>query len=222
MNIDKVYEEIRRNDPQYTPLGYTFSPEKMDYWIKTVFGAVAFPGKNPGFIAVAGMSKRPEIAGKHVIYLLDEYESYDMRRLIRQVGVLNQKYKPYRWVGDSRNTAVDRFRREMNEENSTKVSFHSSTLFDIEFPYEYILPTIRYMINQDSRLLHLKESLSLGYMASIKPDEIRDMPWGEYPAIEAVGMVAIELRDHGNAEEQDRAMKRKIRECQEMYCMRWS
>ena len=78
------------------------------------------------------------------------------------------------------------------------------------------------MHSQASRLLYFKESQVLGYLASIKADEIRDLPWGQYPAIEAVGMVAIELRDHGLDEEKRQADLREIRELERTHIMRWS
>ena len=54
--------------------------------------------------------------GNHDVYLLDEFESFDMRQLVRQCGVLDFKYAPDRWVGDYHNDAASLFIDEMNAE----------------------------------------------------------------------------------------------------------
>jgi len=47
------------------------------------FGGVSWPDKNQGFAIIGGMEQN-WYRGCSGIYLLDEYESFDMRELIRQ------------------------------------------------------------------------------------------------------------------------------------------
>ena len=216
MDTTEIYDDPRKNDPRLTPLGHVLTSETVETKIKTIFGAVSWPGKNPGFAVVLGVSRRPRLDGRDV-FLLDEYESDDMRVLVHQCGVLNQKYKPYRWIGDPRNDSADRFRREMNEQNRTDLSFQTSTIFDIELPYQYLLPKLKHLLDAKAKTLFLKDSKVLDYMGSINADEIPETPWGTYPAIEAVALGVIELTENWDAEEKKHEKLRRIREMQEKY-----
>ncbi len=106
-----------------------------------IYGAVAFPGKRPGFAVVVGMIKEEHFES-HDIYLIDEFESVDMRELIRQCGVLDYKYKPEEWIGNRLNDAADRFINEMNEDfKSSRRTFSLSLtpILDMNKPLDLCL-----------------------------------------------------------------------------------
>ena len=100
-------EEI---DLRTTELGHAFSYAELQGRCRALWGSVSFPGKRPGFAVVIGMDHKPHF-DSHDIFLIDEFESFDMRQLIRQCGALDVKYgislsrsyhpdSPGRWVGD--------------------------------------------------------------------------------------------------------------------------
>lgn len=168
---------------------------------KQIYGGVGIPGKQPGFAVVVGMSHERHF-DNHDIYLLDEFESADMRELIKQCGVLDYKYKPAIWVGDSKNNAADRFIKEMNKDfESSRRSFGLSLtqILDMEQPYSYILPKLKWLLDEDRRQLFLKESKVADYLATIEPPKIPEMEFGDFPAIEALAFAVIEMRRRGGA-----------------------
>ncbi|MBL7190031.1 MAG: hypothetical protein ISS70_27200 [Phycisphaerae bacterium] len=82
---------------------------------KAIWGGVAWPGKRPGCAVVIGMDRKMHL-GSHDVYLLDEFESFDTRKLVRQCGVRDLKYSPDRWIGEWNNDAASRFIQDMNAE----------------------------------------------------------------------------------------------------------
>ena len=77
--------------PKETKLGHTFDYSELRNQCKMVYGSVALPGKRPGFVVIIGMDKKKRL-NSHDIYLLDEYENADLRKLIRQCVALDTKY----------------------------------------------------------------------------------------------------------------------------------
>jgi len=130
------------------------------------------------------------------VYLLDEFESADTRALVRQLGVLEFRYGPLKWLGNYDNRAAAGFLRELNAERSNQgITLHWSPLRDMEVPYAYALPNLKKLLGASQRQLFLKNSRVTDYLSNVKPDEVPLMKWGDYPAIEALAMAVMALRD---------------------------
>ena len=174
-------------------LGYNFTREELCQQCKAIYGAVAWPGKRPGFAVVIGMGHDKKM------YLLEEYESESVLDLVRKCGALNFKYRPADWYGDRKNTAADRFMEEMNEETKDRDQFSLSwsPMLDKEGNLcQYMLDKLRGVyLKTDEKRLFLKESRVINYISGIEPSQISAMEPGEYPAIEAVAIAAIELQN---------------------------
>ena len=208
-------------DIKTLPLGQAFTSRELLNEFKTVWGAVAWPGKRPGFVVVIGMGRERHF-DSYNIYLLDEYESFDVHQLVRQCGVLDLRYgigmrrsydsDPFgRWVGDYRNDAASRFIQEMNAEYeqtrdikmpSRNFTLGSTVMLEMERFYSYIIPQIKELLDPDRRQLFLKASKIRDYLGEIKPDEMEDLRFGDFPAIEAVAFAVIEMREHIRRKEQ--------------------
>jgi len=192
--------------PETSPIGYAWGSCRLSHWCRAVYGGVAWPGKGPGFVVVLGMAHGQRF-GSHDVWLLDEAESADTRELVRRIGVFHDRYEPKAWIGDTHDSAGDRFFRELNEERARpprnvppdlapdrRIYLTRPSLFDAESPYSYFLPELRRLLDKERRQLYLKNSAVLGYLGDIKPDEMPFMSWGDSPAVEAVALTAIELR----------------------------
>ena len=141
------------------------------------------------------------------IYLLDEFESFDIRELVRQCGVMNFKYSPDQWIGDQKNAASSQFIEEMNRESIQKhehelsfavpkrqFSLCLTPMLEMKNLYSYILPQIKELLKHSQ--LFLKESKVVNYLRSIQESEISELEKGEYPAIEALAFAVLELRSY--------------------------
>lgn len=192
-------------------LGQDFSQEELKLKFQAIYGGVAWPGKLPGYAVVAAMGRVKHL-DNYDIYLLGESESEDTRELIKQCGVLDYKYQPSRWIGDSLNDAADRFVQEMNSERDPEDSdyhrrrrqFHicATPILDMQPLYPYIFPEIKRLLEEKCRRLSLKGSKIPNYLA-IKPNEIAALELGDYPAIEALAFAVLELRQYGAVSDLD-------------------
>ena len=160
-----------------------------------IYGGVAWPGKRPGFIVIVGM-----VFDKHFdnrdVYLLDEFESKDVRELVRQCGILDLKYQPRKWVGNNLNNAADRFIQEMNSEHEDRRNFyvHLTPIVEMDGPFSYILPRLKEFLNKDRKQLFLRNSMTSNYLGSIQEEEIHALEIGDFPAIEALASAVDEIR----------------------------
>lgn len=179
-------------------LGYNFTPVELLH-CKAIYGAVAWPGKRPGFAVVIGMTPNNEM------YLLDEYESGDIGELVKRCGTLNFEFyfnsnsKTRRWFGDYEHAAARKFIQEMNRktENRDPFSLYGLSILNMKENglYEYILPKLKgEFLKADKKRLFLKNSKVRDYLSSIGDPQESTMKLGEYPAIEAVAIAAIELQ----------------------------
>jgi hypothetical protein len=193
-----------------------------------IYGGVAWPGKRPGFALVVGMDRKRHF-DSHDIYLLDEYESFDIRKLVRQCVALDRKYfisytgysrtdSPGRWIGQSKNDAAYRLLQEVNDEFSRDsrddiddltyyFSIDPTPLYEMENLYPYILAEIKELLDPERRQLFLKESKVANYLSGINPEEVVDMQLGDYPAVEALGIVVAEMRSDDIAAQQSMRLR---------------
>lgn len=200
-------------------LGREYTDKELKSCYRQVFGGVVWPGKNPGFAVVVGMGHEKHF-DNYDIYLLDEFESVDIRVIVRQCGVLNFRYQPTMWIGDRKNDAADRFIREMDretqeKENQQKPWYRSSPqrrrqfyvtptpILDMAHPYPYIFSELKSLLDEDRRQLHLKDSMVANYLSGIEPSEICTFEFGEFPAIEALAFAATEMRQRANWSENE-------------------
>ena len=180
------------NDIREAKLGEEFESHDLDRCCRVVYGGVAWSGKRPGFAVVLAMSKRkdPE-TGSHEICLLDEFESHDMRRLIRQCGLLNSKYEPKRWPSDTTNDSAEELMAEMRGDVGFDIS--ETDLTEMKPIYPYILTNLKELLDQKNRCLFLKNSKILNYMNDIEGGDVSGLVLGDYPAIEALAYAVIEM-----------------------------
>jgi len=189
-------------DLRTTELGRIFTYAELLNYCRAVWGGVAWPGKRPGFAVVVAMDYKSHF-DSHDIFLLDELESWDQRKLIRQCGALDLKYgislhgeygagSSGRWVGDFKNDAA-RMNAESNRKGPKQFSLSPTLMFEMQSLYAYILPQIKELLNPERRMLFLKGSKILNYLSEIEESEIADLERGAYPAIEALAFAVIEL-----------------------------
>jgi hypothetical protein len=203
-------------DIKTAPIGHTFSYRELRNQCSAVWGAVAWPGRRPGFAVVVGLDHKLHLDNRDV-FLLEEFESCDVRRLVRQCGALDLKYHislhrsysldaPDRWIGDYKHDAASRFIQERNEElqrvhgrndQGRQFSLDSTSMLDMEKGlYSYILPQIKELMHPERRRLFLKDSKVANYLGEIEESEITELERGSYPAIEALAFAVIEMLDH--------------------------
>jgi hypothetical protein len=186
-------------------LGHPFTHSDLKSQCRAICGGVAWPGQRPGFAVVLGMGNDKHF-DSYDIYLLDEFQSTDMRELVRQCGALDLKYEPDMWIGDNRNDAADRFILEANIErgrpddsqiNVRCLSICSTEILEMTFPYQYILPELKHVLDSERRQLFLKSSKTVDFLADIQSQEISALEIGGFPAIEALAFAAFEIRRYG-------------------------
>lgn len=192
-----------------TELGHQWSKADLKRHFRALYGGVAWPGQRPGFVVVVGLANEKHF-DSYDVYLLDECESVDTRELVRQMGVLDYRYEPARWVGDPYNDAADRFLRELNEERQAATDSATgfpagrrmprylcpipSPVLDMKRPYSYILAELKWLLDADRRQLFLKTSRVKDYLTTIEPDEVPALEFGAYPAIEALALAGMAIR----------------------------
>ena len=200
-------------DLRTTELGRTFTYAELQTHFRAVWGGVSFPGKQAGFAVVIGMDYKPHF-DSHDIFLLDECESFDMRKLVRQCGILDLKYgislsRSYRpgesgrWVGDFKNDAAAKFIDEINAEQRRDgsaqgrepFSLTPSLMLEMENLYGYVLPQLKDLLTAERRQLFLKGSKIVGYLSEIEDAQISELAIGSFSSIEALAFSVIELRD---------------------------
>jgi hypothetical protein len=194
-------------------LGHAYTRRELLNYFRAVWGGVSFPAKRPGFAVVVGMGYEPHF-DSHDVFLLDEYESWDLRQLIRQCGALEVKYgislsRVYRpdlsgrWIGDYKNAAASRFIDEINAEQKRDgsvegrepLSLTRTALLEMENLYSFILPQLKDLLTAERRQLYLKGCKILSYLSEIEDAAICELELGDYPAIEALAFAVLELRD---------------------------
>jgi hypothetical protein len=195
------------NDIRTTPLNFPHTEIELVNQCKAIYGGVSWPTKRPGFAVIVAMLFDKHY-DNHDMYLLAEYESFDTRKIVRQCGAMDKQYKPLMWIGDDKNSAADKFINEMMKDVKsypgvkTRSFFVCSTLmFEIVQLYSYILPKLKELLELEHRVLFLKESNIVNYLASIEQEEIESLKLGDYPAIEALAFAVIEMREHSPVEE---------------------
>jgi hypothetical protein len=171
-----------------------------------IAGGVSYPGKRPGFAAIAGL--RTIDRGEHCeVYVLDEFESVDLRKLLHWCHATGSRYniardpdQRFRWAGDSQHATAGRIVGEINDENLGQsrrdaLSICGSSLFDsgVAF-YAYVPPILKERREQTHPSLFTRGSTVENYLNSVQSDHPVDRRLGDYPAVEALAFVDTLLR----------------------------
>jgi hypothetical protein len=116
---------------------------------------------------------------------------------------MDTRYKPAMWIGDNKNSAAERFIREMDEEMQSpstpavRRSFYISPTMMLEMNqlYAYMLPHLSEQLEPERKMLFLKDSKVLDYLANIEKEHVAELQLGDFPAIEALAFAVITMRN---------------------------
>lgn len=181
-----------------------------------VYGAIAFPGKNPGYAVIIGSCRREKFEQAE-FYLIAETENRNSMGLIQECSALDLKYTPELWYGDPDDSAGKAFVFELNEElkrkyqtsriasmrllqcNTGIIEITKTAIIEIDEPYQYILPILKRLLSKEKqrRLFIPPSSKILKYLSAgeIPRDEvIAALKLGDYPAVEALAFAVIEMQ----------------------------
>jgi len=190
---------------------------------QAVWGGIAWPCEDrAGYIVVVGACKERHPGG-YELCVLDDFESFDVRELVRQCVAMNLKYwvswrridqsgdPEGRWLADETHDAARDFLAEANAEFRRESRLHRSlnkpreirlrhtALLEKEHLYDFLLPQIKLWLQPDRMLLYLKDSkvaLHLQGFDAIDASDISGLKIGYCPAIEALGYVTVELQNY--------------------------
>jgi len=191
-------------DIKTTPLNHAHTDVELRNQSKVICGGVSWPAKRPGFAVIVALLYEKHF-DTHDIYLFAKYESFNMRKLARRCGAMDARYKPAMWIGDNRNNAADSFIRELADELQAPATpaaarrplcLCPTMMLEMNQLYAYILPHLRNQLEPGRKLVFLKTSKVLDYLADIEEKEIEDLQLGDFPAIEALAFAVIEMRNH--------------------------
>ena len=202
-------------DIKTAALGHTYSVEELADNFQMIYGGVAWPTERPGCAVVLGMGREKRFKN-YPIYLLEEFESMDLRKLVWECGAFHFQYRPSQWIGSQPNESAHRFIQEMNEEFETRLEqsnedgqdfYPSSTpITEKDSPYPYMLGSLKRLLDESRRMLFLKDSRVLDYLGGIEPTEVATLELGSYPGIEALAGAVLWLRRYG--EEVDKPVRK--------------
>ena len=174
-------------------LGEVFEIHDLNHCCRRIYGAIGWPGGRPGFAVVLAMNwGRDNATGSHEVCLLDEFESFSYHEIIRHCGMLNSRYEPDMWLGDTTNDSAEELMWEMRK----RVDFHVSEtdLIEMKPMYPYFLSKLKELRDEKHRRLFLhNDSKLLKYMGEIEQGQDANLELGDYPAIEVLGYAVIEL-----------------------------
>ena len=179
-------------------LGQSCSINFLRQYCSEVYGGVAWPGIRPGFAVI--VAKNYSLDNPEFL-LLDEFESSlgDLRDLVRKCCILDLKYRPNKWVGDGSYGPARRFIEEVNINQLRREKRHFSPvepfeLLEMKPLYPYLLGELKRLLEIDHRRLFLPEnSKVISYLMGIEPSKTIEFKISDYPAIEALSFVIIEL-----------------------------
>jgi len=199
-------------DIKTTPINHPHTDIELVEQCKVIYGGVSWPSKREGCAVVVAMTYQKHY-DTYDIYLLAEYESFDTRKLVRKCAALDTQFKPALWIGDEKNETADKFIQELRVElkNQTRsgvvtprnIIISSTMILEIRKLYSYILPKLKMLLESGHRVLFLKDSNIVNYLALVEQEEIIELEQGEFPAIEALALAVIEMQNHYPVEKQE-------------------
>jgi len=193
------------------PIGTTFTADMLRNQCSAVWGGMSYPGKLPGYCVVIGMDLK-RCQNNYDMYLLDEFEAIDVRDLVEQAAALELKYamslhRCSQWVGDPMHDAGSRFVDALNERNerfeghvrdriAPEFILQSSQCLALDNMYAFILARLKQLLQPDRRRLFLKDGKVLHYLNDIDIETVGELKMGDYPAVEALGWLVVEMTDY--------------------------
>jgi len=156
-------------------------------------GGVGWPsGEKPGFICVIGEDDH-KVARLKVrnYWLLAEFESTDIEKLIRRIYDLQNKYLIQTWYSDTENVLMMHFVDRFN----LKLSKKKKGIYIAEAPFIGETHNLRVYSHQVKNRSHPerkslqfgRNSMIPGVLAGLSPDEVQKKKAEDYPAIAAIG-----------------------------------
>jgi len=199
------------------PLGHPFTAGQLRRQCRATIGAVAWPGKNPGFgLVLAVTGGRDGLP--YEFHLLDEVENEDLLRLVQKCDALDARYVPEQWIGDNQKKAAQQAVWRVAETKQPRsggdgqgvrvLSVGRNALVDDDSLYEYAVPVLKTMLDEAERRLFLKGSRVRDYLAQINAADLPFLQHGDYPAIEALAYVTLAADDWARADEDLRRQPR--------------
>ncbi len=205
-----------------TPIGHVFSYTELIDATEAVWGGIAWPGpEKPGCVVVLGAGTT-RYADGYEISILAEYESFDVRELVKQSIAMDMIYwvtRPRvdqsgspagRWIGDETHDAAEKFATERRAEidrvqrdrgNVSKpqpMRLTHTVLLEMEHLYDFLMPKIKGWRSEKNRLLHLKSGqVVASRLNEFGPEqhERQEQPKiGTSPAVEALGYTLVEMQ----------------------------
>lgn len=162
---------------------------------RRVIGGLGWPsGEQQGFVCVAGESDH-KVARLNLrkIWLLAEYESGNIEKLIKRVYDLQNKYLVKSWYSDTENVLMMHFVDRFN----SKLSKKKKGIYIAEAPFIGETHNLRVYAHQikgrsrpEKKSLHFGSNSRIpGVLSSLSPDDVQKKKAEDFPAIAALGYV---------------------------------
>ncbi|MEE9365903.1 MAG: hypothetical protein V3W44_04365 [Dehalococcoidales bacterium] len=205
-------------DIKTTEIGRTFSYMELIQATDAVWGGVAWPGpEKQGCVVVLGAGKVRYDDGWQ-LSVLDEYHSFDVREMVRNILAMDLKYwltRPRvdqsgspcgRWIGDETHDAADTFLAESTYERAPgdrgqlrprTLRLTSTALIEMDHLYDLLMPKIKAWHSKGHELLYLKKgwvALCLNEFTQENVERQEAPSVGSWPAVEALGYAAVEMQ----------------------------
>jgi len=198
------------------PLGHPFTPRELEQQCRAIIGAVAWPGKRPGFGLVLAVTGGRD-GQPYGFYLLDEAEDGDLLKLVLKCDGLDSRYAPERWIGDNRKTAAQQAMGRVAEAKQPKsgesvraLTYVCSTaLVEDDGPYQYAVPMLKTLLREEDRQLFIKDSRVREYLRQIDEADLPSLQRGDFPAIEALAYAAQAAEECRKSDEWSRKQPRE-------------
>ena len=192
MTLALQFEDLKKAE-----LGYTHERRwEINKACKDIYAGVSWPGKRQGYAVVVAMDKHRRF-DSYEICILAEYESPNVRELVRQCDILDYTYEPKKWIGDWKNDAADKFIREVNDEKTKQVpkfKISLTPMLEMENLYPYMLNELKRLVKEDRRMLYLKGAAVANYLSEFEfAEDIPSYKLGDYPAIEALAFAVVSM-----------------------------
>lgn len=170
--------------------GTTHFPADRDKDFSRIFGGVAWPALQPGFVAVVGEHGREQVGGEPKLIVLDEASDGRLWHVVEQAAALRLYYRPERFLGDGRHVAAMQFVEEFRK---SAFFLEHSLLCEMDGPFAYALPILDRLI-ATGRLEIPKNSTLNGELMTPPPNEdVGKFRLSDYPAIAALSFAVLEI-----------------------------
>lgn len=205
------------------PVGAHWTPDELRHFFQAIMGGVSLPGKRPGHCVIVALRPIKSHTQQHVeLHVLSEAQDWNIKGLLRTCHSLGKAFnrsirRDFEWFGDSTHEAIRDIVAAINDgvrpdpayaSRTNELTLWRSSLLDIDRPYSLMASELGDLLRQDSKQLWLHRSQVAGSLSELKPDELGDLPWGSYPAIESLSFAVRALVDHADEVRAEMAHRR--------------